>query len=759
MYRGRSGVYYDRAPQKMNKGAVFYRVFTCRRIANYCASGIHCTVFFKLPAKRGVIMFWKTAAITILGTMLAMAQSGGGSKAKAAKSGTGASTPAASQSSEPSKPVTRPKSFDLSAMDKSVNPCEDFYQYACGTWRKNNPIPPDQSRWGRFNELAEYNRQVLRGILEKASANNSKRDPITQKIGDFYASCMDEGTVNAQGSTPLKPLLDKVAAISNKDQLIDTLAYLHAVGINALFGFGAQPELHDASKEGANVVQGGLGLPDRDYYIKDDPKSKETREKYVVHVANMLKLLGDDDAAAQKEAQNIMALETKLAQAALDRVAMRDPKNRDHRMLVSDLAALAPNFSFPKFFASTGAPSFTDVNVVPPDFFKQVNSTIDTTSLDDWKAYLRWHIVHATATGLSEPFVQENFSFYGKYLSGQKELQARWKRCVQMTDQLLGEALGQPYVKENFGAEGKQRMLKMVNELESALGQDIQQLSWMTGTTKEQAEGKLKAITNKIGYPDKWRDYSTVEIKRGDLAGDIRRARAFEVHRNWNKIGKPLDKKEWGMSPPTVNAYYSPPENDINFPAGILQPPFFDRSEDDAVNFGGIGVVIGHELTHGFDDQGSKFDAEGNLKNWWTDADRKEFDQRTSCLADEYSSFVAVDDVHLNGRLTLGENTADNGGVKIALMALHDELAKDKSNPAAKTKDGFTPEQRFFIGFAQIWCENRTDESARLLAKTDPHSPGQYRVQGPLQNSSDFAKAFGCKAGQKMVSENACHVW
>jgi predicted metalloendopeptidase len=683
----------------------------------------------------------KLLALTFLGAMMTVAQSG------------------TAQTPDSSKPVTRPKSFDQSAMDKTANPCEDFYQYACGTWRKNNPIPPDQSRWGRFNELAEYNRQVLRQILEKAAVNDPKRDAITQKIGDFYASCMDEKTVNAQGSAPLKPLLDKVAAISNKDQLIDALAYLHSLGINALFGFGAQPELHNASMEGANIVQGGLGLPDRDYYIKDDPKSKETREKYVVHVTNMLKLLGDDPTAAQKEAQTIMDIETKLAQAAFDRVAMRDPKNRDHRMSVQDLAALAPNFSFPRFFASTGAPSFTDVNVVPPDFFKQVNGAIETTSLDDWKTYLRWHIVHNTATGLSEPFVQENFSFYGKYLSGQKELQARWKRCVQMTDQLLGEALGQPYVRDNFGAEGKQRMLKMVNQLEGALGQDIQQLPWMTDTTKTQAEGKLKAITNKIGYPDKWKDYSTVEIKRGDLAGDIRQARGFEVHRNWNKIGKPLDKKEWVMSPPTVNAYYSPPENDINFPAGILQPPFFDKSEDDAVNFGGIGVVIGHELTHGFDDQGSKFDADGNLKNWWTDADRKEFEERTGCLADEYSSFVAVDDVHLNGRLTLGENTADNGGVKIALMALHDELAKDKKNPASKTKDGFTPEQRFFLGFAQIWCENRTDESARLLAKTDPHSPGQYRVQGPLQNNPDFAKAFGCKAGQKMVSQNACHVW
>ena len=690
-------------------------------------------------------MLWKKlVAVAFLGVVAAIAQD-----------------PVSAVSSSPdtsSKPVSRPKSFDLSAMDKSVNPCEDFYEYACGTWRKNNPIPADQSRWGRFNELAEYNRQVLHEILEKASANDPKRDAVTQKIGDMYSSCMDEQTVNSHGSTPVKPLLDRIAAISNKDQLVDTIAQLHATGINVLFGFGSQPDLHNASIEVANIFQGGLGLPDRDYYIKDDAKSKETREKYLVHVTNMLKLLGDSPEAAQKEAQTIIDIETKLAQAAFDRVSMRDPKNRDHKMSVQDLAAAAPSFQFARFFASTGAPAFSEVNVVPPDFFQKVSGQFDSISLDDWKTYLRWHVVHTTAPGLSEPFVQENFSFYGKFLSGAKELQARWKRCVQTTDQLLGEALGQPYVNQTFGADGKARMLKMVNALEKALGTDIQELPWMTADTKKQAETKLNAITNKIGYPDNWRDYSTVKIVRGDFAGNIMRARAFETHRNWNKIGHPLDKKEWGMTPPTVNAYYNPAENDINFPAGILQPPFFERSEDDAVNFGGIGVVIGHELTHGFDDQGSKFDASGNLTNWWTDADRKEFEQRTGCVADEYSSFVAVEDVHLNGKLTLGENTADNGGARVALMALHNEMASEKGKVPAN-KDGFTPEQRFFLGFAQIWCENRTDESSRLLAKTDPHSPGRYRVLGTLQNNADFAKAFNCKAGQKMVSQNACHVW
>jgi predicted metalloendopeptidase len=426
-------------------------------------------------------------------------------------------------------------------------------------------------------------------------------------------------------------------------------------------------------------------------------------------------------------------------------------------MTVTELSALAPNFQFARFFADRRGPSFTEINVVPPDFFQKVNPLIDSVSLADWKTYLRWHAVRAAAPLLSQPFVDENFSFQGKYLSGAKEIQARWKRCVQLTDGTLGEALGQPYVQETFGAEGKQRMLKMVNALEEALGDDIQSLDWMTPETKKQAEAKLQAISNKIGYPDQWRDYSTLVIKRGDLLGDAQRARAFEVKRNLNKIGQPLDKKEWGMTPPTVNAYYNPPENNINFPAGILQPPFFDKSADDAVNFGGIGVVIGHELTHGFDDQGSKYSGDGNLKNWWTDADRQEFDKRTTCVADEYSSFIAVEDVHLNGRLTLGENTADNGGIHIALMALHKAAAKDAS--INQTKEGFTAEQRFFIGFAQVWCENRTPESARLLAKTDPHSPGQYRVIGTVENNPDFAKAFNCKPGQKMVSANACHVW
>jgi len=700
-------------------------------------------------------MLWKRILTCIvLMAATAGAQTGTAPSKKPLKASAAASV---DKTESTEKTVPRPKSFDLGAMDKSVDPCQNFYEYACGNWRKNNPIPPDQSRWGRFNELADYNRQFLHNILEKVSANDPKRTPVQQKIGDMYASCMDEATVNKNGSTPLKPELDRIAAITTKDQLITEIAHLHSMGVPALLNFGASPDLHNASMIVANVAQGGLGLPDRDYYLEQDPKSQETRQKYLEHMGNMFVLLGDDKAVAQKEAQAVMDIESKLAEAAFKRVQMRDPKSRDHKMKISELQTLAPGFEFDKFFAASGAPGFTEVNVVPPDYFQKANSVVDSASIADWKTYLRWHLVHNAAPALSDAFVKENFAFEGQYLSGQKELQARWKRCVQTTDRLLGEALGQPYVKETFGSEGKARMLKMVAALEESLGQDIEGLDWMTPETKKQALVKLHAITNKIGYTDTWRDYSSVKIVRGDFFGNGQRARAFEVQRQLNKIGKPLDKKEWGMTPPTVNAYYSASNNDINFPAGILQPPFFDQAEDDAVNFGGIGVVIGHELTHGFDDQGSKFNAEGNLTNWWTQADRDEFDKRTSCIADEYSSFVAVDDVHLNGRLTLGENTADNGGLRIALAALHKDM--EMNSKVKETKDGFTPEQRFFLGFAQVWCQNATPESSRLLAKTDPHSPGQYRTNGTLQNSPDFAKAFGCKAGQKMVSENACHVW
>ncbi len=645
-------------------------------------------------------------------------------------------------------------------MDKTVSPCMSFYPYACGKWMKDNPIPPDQSRWGQFNELTERNREILHAILEKAAKAGAQRSALEQKYGDFYGDCMDEKTVEAKAATPLKPELDRIAAIKSREDLIAEIAHLQGKGVGAVFSFGPSPNLHDARQMIANVDQGGLSLPDRDYYIKDDPKTKETREKFVVHVQKIFALLGDPPEAGAAKAQTVLAIETELAKASMDRTLRRDPKNRDHKMKVAELAALAPNFAFSRFFEGAGAPRFEELNVVNPDFFKQINQMLQAAALEDWKTYLRWHLARVAAPLLSSAFVNENFDFYGRYLTGQKEIQARWKRCVSFTDRLLGEAVGQAYVAETFGPEGKERAQKMVVALEKALEKDIRTLAWMTPATKEKAVGKLHAITNKIGYPDKWRDYSALKIQAGDWFGNFLGSLQAEFNRQMGKIGKPADKKEWSMTPPTVNAYYSPPNNDINFPAGILQPPFFDKNADDALNFGGIGVVIGHELTHGFDDQGSKFDAEGNLNNWWTDEDRQEFEKRTACLADEYSQFVTVKDssggdVKLNGRLTLGENTADNGGARIALMALLDTIGDAKD----KKIGGFTPEQRFFLAFGQIWCQNATEEIRRQLQKVDPHSPGQFRVIGVVQNMPEFQNTFGCKKGEAMVSEQPCRVW
>ncbi|MGH9522549.1 MAG: M13 family metallopeptidase [Terriglobales bacterium] len=647
--------------------------------------------------------------------------------------------------------------FDLSAMDKSVNACENFYQYACGGWIKNNPIPADQASWGRFNELQERNRDILHDILEKATKGGASRSAVAQKIGDFYGSCMDETKVNALGDKPIEPELKAIGAIADRKGLIKEIATLQRHGVGALFRFGPSPDMHNAGTEIAAAYQGGTSLPDRDYYLKDDAKSNETREKYVAHVQKMFELLGDSADKAQEEAKAVMDIETQLAKAQMDRISMRNPANRDHPMTREEFIQMAPNFEMQTFLETLAPPQFEKVNVVPPTFFKDVAPLLDSVSIDNWKSYLRWHVIREAAPWLSQPFVTESFNFWNSYLGGQKEQQVRWKRCVRATDAELGEALGQPYVEETFGKEGKQRTLAMVNDIEGAMRADLKALPWMTDETKKAAEVKLEGVTNKIGYPDKWRDYSSVKIVPGDLFGNIDRAERFEINRQMNKIGKAVDKTEWGMTPPTVNAYYNPSENNINFPAGILQPPFYSNKADDAENFGGIGAVIGHELTHGFDDQGAKFDAKGNLRDWWTKQDEAEFKQRTDCISNEYDQFVAVDDVHLKGRLTLGENTADNGGVRLALMALHEKM--QHAGAMEKTVDGFTPEQRFFITYGQIWCQNMSPEQSRMRAMTDPHSPGQYRVNGVLSNMPEFQKAFGCKPGQPMVRENACRVW
>jgi len=652
----------------------------------------------------------------------------------------------------PAPPAPSASGLQLDAIDRSADACTDFFQYACGAWMAKNPIPADRSSWGRFDELQERNNETLRKILDAAAAG---RDPSSKKIGDYYASCMDETAINAKGAAPLDPLLKKIAALTGVNGLAPLVAELHTIGVNPFFTFGAEADFKDASLEMAIADQGGLGLPDRDYYFRDDAKSVELRKQYVEHIGKMAALLGDAPDRAAAAAQQAMKIETALAKAALDAVSRRDPNKIYHKLSATELQALTPQFQWPQYFTGIGAPPVYALNVTEPEFFKALGQTLASTPIDEIKSYLRWHLAHSSAPVLPTAFVDENFRFYGTLLTGAKELRPRWKRCVDYTNGDLGEALGQAFVKEAFGAQAKADTLKMVHEIEAALETDIHGLSWMTDTTKKEAVVKLHAISEKIGYPERWRDYSALVITRGDALGNSQRSNAFEFHRQLGKIGKPTDKSEWEMTPPTVNAYYNPLQNNINFPAGILQPPFYSAGADAAVNFGGSGAVIGHELTHGFDDQGRQFDARGNLKDWWTAADGKAFDDRAQCFVDQYSGLTAVDDVKVNGKLTLGENVADNGGLRISLMAY---LARIKVEPA-RTLDDFTPEQRVFLGWGQVWCDNMRPEFARMLAQTNPHSPARERVNGVVSNMPEFQKAFSCKAGAPMVRPNQCRVW
>jgi len=645
--------------------------------------------------------------------------------------------------------------FNPDMLDKSIDPCTDFYAYACSKWQAQNPIPSDRSSWGRFNELQERGENTIRDILEKYSTHDPKRTPNEQKIGDYYQGCMDEAAINKAGTAPLAEQLKAIDALKSKQDLAKEAIRLHRLGINVLFSFGSGQDFKDATQVIAEADQGGMSLPDKDYYLKDDAKSVDLRKKYLDHVQKMFQLLGDPADKAAAEAKTVINIETSLAHGALDRAKRREPSNVYHKMAAKELAALSPGFAWNVYLEGVGAPSTQVLNVTEPDFFKQLNTTLQATSLDDWKTYMRWHLVHASVAMLPTTFVDENFNFFSKELSGTKELAPRWKRCVRFAAGDLGEAVGKEYVAQTFGAEGKERTLKMVDALEKALASDIDSLSWMGADTKKQAHVKLEAIANRIGYPDKWRDYSSLKIVRGDALGNSQRANEFDFQRQLNKIGKPVDKNDWPYPPSTVNASYNPQLNNITFPAGILQPPFYDNQADDAMNFGGIGAVIGHELTHGFDDQGSQFDAKGNLSDWWTAGDKKEFTSRTQCIADQYSGYTALDDVKLNGKLTLGENTADNGGLRIAYMALLVTFAGKEAAPI----DGLTANQRFFLGWANVWCQNRTDAVSRMLANVDPHSPPKWRVNGTVSNMPEFREAYHCNADAPMVRENACHVW
>jgi endothelin-converting enzyme/putative endopeptidase len=647
-------------------------------------------------------------------------------------------------------------SLDVTAMDRTVNPCEDFFHYTCGNWLRKNPIPADQAAWDVYSKLATENQQYLWGILIEAGDTSRTRTKEEQQIGDLFHACMDEGSIEKAGLTPLRPALDAIAALKSKQEMATVVAAEHvSTASNALFGFGSNQDFADSQQVIAFADAGGLGLPDRDYYVKTDAKSQETREHYLQHVARMFELLGEDAAKAKADAAVVMSIETELAKASLTRVEKRDPYNLFHKLSPAEFKALAPDFDWEAYYTHIGLASPTVINASEPAFFKALEQQLAAHDLADWKTYLRWHLIHAEARYLPAAFDTENFNFYSKYLQGVEQMPPRWKRCVRLVDSDLGEALGRVYVAKTFSPEAKAATLKMTREIEQAMGDEIRALPWMSDDTKKHALEKLNTIVNKIGYPDKWRDYSSVVVTRDDYLGDVDRATAFESHRQLAKIGKPVDRSEWNMTPPTVNAYYDDQMNDINFPAGVLQPPLFDLKMDSAPNYGDTGGTIGHELTHGFDDQGRQFDAQGNLKDWWTKKDAEEFEKRVNCVRNQYALYTVVDDVKINSKLTSGEDVADLGGTLLAWLAWKTSTKGWTLEPV----DGLTPDQRFYVGYAQWACGSERPEVARMRAITDPHSPLEYRVNGVVANLPDFGKAFACKTGQPMVHADACRIW
>ncbi len=653
--------------------------------------------------------------------------------------------------------------FDASAMDTTANPCDNFYQFACGNYAKLHPIPSDLPWFNQFVALYEFNTAALHQVVEQAEHAGPNRSANAQKIGDYYQACMDTSAINQAGLAPLKPELGRIDALRSKAELPELIAYLNRMGVNVFMSYGSQQDLKDADKEIAYIDQGGIGLPEKDYYLRTDAHSVELRKQYVAHLDRMLTLLGDPADKAQAEADAIMKFETELAKASQGVVERRDPKATYHMEELTVFAATAPAIAAPKYVAAMGSPAVTSLNVASPDFFRGLNAAIGDTDLATLKAYMRVHLADSFSQRLPETFEAASFDFYGRDLTGTPQEQARWKRCVNAVDGSMGDALGQLYVAKYFTPDQKQEALTMVHGIETAMGQDIESLSWMSPETKVKAIAKLHEVTDKIGYPDKWRSYAKLTIRANDALGNSVRAREFETAYELNKIGKPVDRSEWEMTPPTVNAYYDPSQNSINFPAGILQPPFYDKNDPATTNYGHIGAVVGHELTHGFDDQGSQYDGHGNLANWWTPADKKNFDERTACVANEYDQFEAVPGLKVNGKLTLGENTADNGGIRLAMMALMARMAMDQGKvpgPAASPAEAkFTPMQQFFIAYAQNWCTNDRPQFDRMLVQTDPHSPNAIRVKGVLVNVPEFSTAFSCRTGQPMDPAQKCRVW
>ena len=666
---------------------------------------------------------------------------------------------AQSASKQPLHELPYTPSLDVKAMDKTVDPCVDFYQYTCGGWRKNNPIPPDQASWSVYGKLTDENEQYLWGILDELSKPSVSRTAVQQQVGDFFGACMDTKAIEASGAKPLQPGLAAIAAMKSVQDITPFISQQHLAmqGSGLMFGFGSNQDFEDASQVIVFADAGGLGLPDRDYYTKSDTKSVEIRTRYLEHVAKMLQLLGDDPKKAAEEASTVLRMETTLAEASLTRVEKREPHNLLHKMSPADLQKLAPSIDWPRYMAGQGLKDVKVLNVTEPKFYQALETELKKESLDNWKTYLRWHLVSAKSSLLASQFDKEHFDFYSKYLRGVSEQPPRWKRCVRSVDRDLGEALGQEFVRRNFPPEMKQQALHMTDLVEKAMGDEIKNLDWMSPATKTRALEKLTAVRNKVGYPEKWRDYSSITVKPADYFGNVERATVFESKRQLAKIGKPVDKTEWDMTPPTVNAYYNPQMNDINFPAGVLQPPLYDTKIDDAPNYGNTGATIGHELTHAFDDEGRQFDAKGDLKDWWTKQDAEKFEEKINCVRDQYKEYTIVDDIKINSKLTSGEDVADIGGTLLAYIAWKEATKTLDLKPI----EGFTPDQRFFIGMAQWACENERDENLRVSAITNPHSPGKYRINGVVVNLPPFQTAFGCKPGQPMykAAEKVCKVW